>query len=387
MVLKVLHLNAGNENGGGMHHILRLLDKLQEKHDLSCTLGVFEKKELYDRAKELNIPTVYFPNQVRLSVPLLKKLQSFINEKNFSHVHTHGPRANVYMNYIHKRLPARWVLTVHSDPFYDFHDKGIYGKMLTKIHVNAIKNARKIISVSDAFYPRLLEIGAKRENIVTVHNGIDFHSELSEEFFSLSKRMELRERFGFRHDDFLILMVARLEAVKGHAIAFKAFHKLMRELEGSFHLLIVGEGSLKDELVQLATKLKIEPFVHFFGHRNDVDSFYYMTDVTLLTSFSESFPFVLLESARAKTPVISTDVGDVKYLILNENFGWKVPVNNPKAVADALKEAYLLHRQNRLQWVGENLHHYAENYFSLDQCANKVFDVYKSLIIQDANSV
>jgi len=77
----------------------------------------------------------------------------------------------------------------------------------------------------------------------------------------------------------------------------------------------------------------------------------------------------------------------VKYLNINENFGWKVPVNNPKAVADALKEAYLLHRQNRLQWVGENLHYYAENYFSLDQCANKVFDVYKSLIIQDANSV
>ena len=104
-----------------------------------------------------------------------------------------------------------------------------------------------------------------------------------------------------------------------------------------------------------------------------------------MTSLSESFPYVLLESARAKTPVITTDVGDVRYLLVNEDFSWKVPVNNPLAVMNALNDAYQLFQDNRLKIVGEKLYSYASNYFSLDICVNDVYNVYKSMMQQEKN--
>ena len=384
--LKILHLNAGNETGGGMYHILRLLKKMKEIDSVQCMLGVFEKKELYQRAKDAKIPTIYFPNQTRFSLPLLRSIADFIKEAKITHVHTHGPRANVYMNYINKMLPINWVVTIHSDPLFDFHDKGIYGKLLTQLHMNAIKNAKQIIVVSETFYPIMIEAGAKRENIVTIHNGIDFQAEISEEFFDMSNLYDLRKQFGFTNNDFLILQVARLEKVKGHHIAFQALAKLIHEEQkSSFHLLLVGDGSLREELSELAKSLQIENHVHFYGQRYDVNTFYKLADITLLTSLSESFPYVLLESARAKTPVITTDVGDVRYLLVNEDFGWKVPVNNPLAVMNALKDAYQLFQDNRLKIVGEKLYSYASNYFSLDICVNDVYNVYKSMMQQEKN--
>lgn len=385
MKLKILHLNAGNETGGGMNHILRLLKKMKEFDHVLCMLGVFEKKDLYYKAKEAKIPTIYFPNQTRLSLPLLKNVANFIKEAKITHVHTHGPRANVYMNYIRRWFPVNWVVTVHSDPFFDFHDKGIYGKMLTQLHINALKNAQKIISVSDAIHPAMLSVGAKRENVVTIYNGIDFQTEISGEFIGMEDLVDLRKQFGFSYDDFLILQVARLEKVKGHHIAFEALAKLIDEQHGSFHLLLVGDGMLKEELARLAKSLNIEENVHFYGHRNDVNTFYRLADVTLLTSLSESFPYVLLESAREKTPIISTDVGDVKHLIIDKQYGWKVPVNDPIAVTEALKDAYRLFQENKLNHVGENLYAHASNYFSLDICVNDVYNVYKSMMQHEKN--
>lgn len=374
--MKVLYLNAGNETGGGMYHILRMLHRMKQDNSIPFILGVMEKKELYKRATAAKIETVYFKSESRLSVPLLQKIARFIKTKRITHVHTHGPRATVYMNMIKRIVNVRWVVTVHSDPFFDFKERGMYGNVLTRLHVQALKNAEQIISVSNTFHRSFLEAGIPQKSLRTIHNGIDFNEAFAE---VVTSPKSFKKSLGFSADDFLFIKVARLEHVKGHHMALLAFAKVIQTSGQQVHLLLLGDGKLRTSLESLVRTMQLENNVHFYGERKDVHSFYDIADVTLLTSLSESFPYVLLESARAKTPIIATDVGDINYLLHQRELGWKITPGDIGGCVRAMEEAIRLHQEGKLQNIGQNLYKYASTHFSIDKCVNEVYNVYSSM--------
>ncbi|MBM7600150.1 glycosyltransferase involved in cell wall biosynthesis [Virgibacillus halotolerans] len=365
--MKILHLNAGNETGGGMHHILALLQQLDRKQ---FVLGVLEKGELMERAEAAGIQTVHFANNMKMSVPLISKIRNYIKQEKINFVHTHGPRANVYANILRRIVPFQWIVTIHSNPLLDFMGKGMYGNFLCKLNVGAIKHADKLIAISEPFRTCLQDAGVSDGKIITALNGIDFHKN--------TEKAYTKAEFGFAEGDFVFLMVARLERVKGHPVAFEAFAKLMTK-QPNCQLVLLGEGSLKEELQRLAVQLGIGDHVHFMGHRHDVDCFYQLADITLLTSVSESFPLVLLESARAETPVIATDVGGVSELILNQSVGWKVDVGNVSEIAAAMEDALLLYKRGMLSLIGKKLQAHASIKFTVENFAENVYNVYLSM--------
>ncbi|RKQ34302.1 glycosyltransferase family 4 protein [Oceanobacillus halophilus] len=366
--MKILHLNAGNETGGGMYHILALLKELDKNQFI---LGVLEKGELLQRAKSEGIKTVYFSNNTRFSLPLIQKIKNYVKQQQISIIHTHGPRANVYASVLKRLIPFQWTVTVHSNPTMDFMEKGKYGDFLCRLNINALKKADKIIVISEPFRTCLNEFGIENERIVTALNGIKFQQD--------KKTYLKRTVLGFAEEDFIFLMVARLEQVKGHHIAFKAFANILDRFPNC-KLVLVGDGSLKEELETLVKDLGIQENVSFMGHRDDVDCFYQLADITLLTSLSESFPLVLLESARAKTPVIATDVGGVNNLIVNNNLGWIIPPNRVDDLILAMEEAIHFHQIGRLDFMGESLYDYASRHFTVEKFANRIYDVYLSML-------
>ncbi|WP_188454978.1 glycosyltransferase family 4 protein [Virgibacillus oceani] len=365
--MKILHLNAGNETGGGMHHILSLLKEFNREEFI---LGVLEKGELLKRANGYGIKTVHFSNHLKISVPLMQKIANYIRQERINYIHTHGPRANVYANILKKIVPFHWIVTVHSDPEHDFLDKGMYGRFLCRIHLNAIKNADKVIAISEPFRTNLNGVGVEYNKIVTALNGIDFRKKLPKPHF--------RNDLGFTDNDFLFFMVARLEQVKGHSIAFEAFSQLVKK-NRACHMLLAGDGTLRNHLKQLSSSLNIEKHVHFMGHRDDVERFYEMVDTTMLTSFSESFPLVLLESARAKTPIIASDVGGISELIGDNSLGWRVKPGNTSELISAMEEAIIFRNRGMLKTMGEKLQSHASSKFSLEIFAENIYNVYLSM--------
>lgn len=362
--MKILHLNAGNETGGGMHHILGLLKAFNRKEFI---LGVMEKGELYDRAIASGIQTIYFPNQTRISIPLIYRMAHYIKREKITCIHTHGPRANVYANLLKRVVSFYWILTVHSDPFYDFLEKGLIGSVFTRMNMNAVKNADRIIAISDPFKQKLMKNGVRDHLITTVFNGVDFQ-----------KKKEIsyaKKEFGIDDDHFLFLKVARLERIKGHQFALEAFSEVLKRRKNC-QLMLLGDGSLLKELKTLAQALNIKDHVHFLGHRNDVSQFYGMADVTMLTSLSESFPLVLLESAREKTPVISSNVGGVSELITDRSLGWTIEPGNVTELINSMEEVLGCHKEGVLPTIGEAFYVHASTRFSLDTFADAIYDVY-----------
>lgn len=365
---RILHLNAGNETGGGMVHILSLLQTLDKS---SFILGVMEEGQMMQEAQQAGIQTVHFKGKRRASLSLLNRMIAYIKRENIQCIHTHGPRANVYGYVLRKRLPIQWVTTIHSDPTFDFKGKGLTGYVWEKLHLRVMKEADRIIGISEAFTNRLKKVArVDEQKIVTAYNGIDFQDVRTCAFS--------RADFDLADDAMVWMIVGRIEEVKGHHVAIHAFASFL-EAEPNSSLLIVGEGSCKSALEKQVADLGLEASVHFLGERKDASTLYSLADVTLLPSLSESFPLVLLESARTKTPAIASDVGGVGELITEPSLGWKIRAGHAPALQEAMHAATRAKRKGELPAIGEKFHSYASTEFSLENFAENIYTVYNEL--------
>jgi glycosyltransferase involved in cell wall biosynthesis len=99
--------------------------------------------------------------------------------------------------------------------------------------------------------------------------------------------------------------IARLVEQKDHPTLLKAFAMYCNNFSDTY-LIIVGDGSLKDELIQLAAELGINEKVCWLGHRTDIPEVLNNMDVFILASKTEGFGLVLLEAMSRGLPIIGS---------------------------------------------------------------------------------
>ncbi len=106
----------------------------------------------------------------------------------------------------------------------------------------------------------------------------------------------------------------------------RAFAPLKREAS----LLIIGEGPEMAAARAEAENLSIAQSVHFLGRREDVRDILMQCDILALSSDTEQMPLVVMEAMDAGLPVASTAVGDVKYMVCEENQPYIVQGSAPE---------------------------------------------------------
>jgi colanic acid/amylovoran biosynthesis glycosyltransferase len=122
---------------------------------------------------------------------------------------------------------------------------------------------------------------------------------------------------------FVMLAVGRLHAVKDHAFLIRACRQL--KAKGTNCLcLIAGEGQERTQLEQLIKDLDLEAEVELLGHlsRRQLDSYYALADVVVLTSRSEGIPLVLMEAMARGKVVLAPNITGIPELVLNGKTGF-----------------------------------------------------------------
>ena len=179
----------------------------------------------------------------------------------------------------------------------------------------------------------ILHYGASPERISVIPCGVNL-----ELFQPVDKQMAKRQ-LGFG-DDKIILFVGRIEPLKGIDQLLRAMTYL--QSSQGLRLLIIGGDEHSqyevERLQKLSRELHIEGSVTFLGliKHKELPHFYSAADVCVIPSYYESFGLVALESIACGTPVVATNVGDLKSIIRQGETGYVVMDNAPHHLAEKI---------------------------------------------------
>lgn len=354
--LKILIVNAGNEFGGGKTHMIFLAQALRQVgHD--AQMLVFEEGPVSISAEEKGIPWILVKQKSQTDFSVRNQVRDFINKNNFDVVHTHGARANLFINLVHKKITARWVTTVHSDPYVDFPNT-VIGKIQTFLNINSIKKADKILLISQYIGDILADKGVSKNRMQEIFNAIIFDKQVSKTQ---------------KHRPMSMLMAERLEPVKDPFLVLKALTKI----DFDYHLTIVGSGTLQDSMQEFIDKYNLSSKVTLAGYQKELADYYRQADLFVLSSYSEGFPTVLLEAANYGIPSITTDSGSSEKMV-PENAGWVIKAHDLQNMVKSMNVAHEKWEHDELRQMGKNAYKYNSERYSAEQLAQVMLGVYKN---------
>jgi glycosyltransferase involved in cell wall biosynthesis len=221
---------------------------------------------------------------------------------------------------------------------------------------------QKIITVSQYDYRLAQRCGIDKKKLVCVHNGVH----------GIPKDMSEAHP---GQDPVRICMVARFDQPKDHLILIRALSSLM---EYNWHLDLVGDGPLQNDMEATCRHMGIFERITFQGYRSDIPSILKKAQLFVLTSKWEGFPCSILEAMRAGLPVVASDVGGVSESVQDTVNGFLVPRGDVDALTDRLKK--LISNPGLREDMGRNGRKIFEDQFSFTKMADRTLAVYHEAI-------
>lgn len=202
----------------------------------------------------------------------------------------------------------------------------------------ALRRADRVIAVSEGLRALAIDLGADPRRVRTVPNGIDAG------MFYRRDRGVCRTLHGIAPDERIILCAGDLAELKGFHRAITAV-KNLNDRGLTARLLIAGgvgrSGRYAETLRQQVASDGLADRVTFLGEATQpvLAELMSSADVFCLASRTEGWPNVVNEALACGTPVVATDVGAVRQMIVSDRLGAIVPLQDGEASIDGLTEA------------------------------------------------
>lgn len=251
-------------------------------------------------------------------IPRLKKL---IKKENPDIVHAHYASSYGLLGALTK-ASIPYIVSVWGSDVYDFPNIMPCGK---KILTYNLKKADHVLSTSHIMAKETRKYTDKP--IAITPFGVNTN---------LFKPLTLPTS-----EEFIIGNVKTLKPVYGIDVLIKSASIVIKNNPSKrIKLEIYGEGSQKDELIQLAKTLGIEDKVEFKGFiQNDkLPEIYNSFSVAVSVSNNESFGVVAVEAMACGCPVVTSDADGFTEVVKDGETGFIVPKQDPKATAAAIQK-------------------------------------------------
>ncbi len=222
----------------------------------------------------------------------------------------------------------------------------------------------------DAFIRRLRLSPRRKHGIL--RNGID-----TDRFRPDPEiRASLRQSMDLAPEDFLVVMVARLDEIKDPWLFMDIARRARRENEHA-RFWLVGGGKLHGDL-QASLLAHPDPGIWLAGERRDVPDLLAAADLALLTSRSEGLSNTILEAMSASLPVMATDVGGNRELVVHGENG--VLVAGREAGEMSTRLLQLMGDREKLAVMGRNGRRRVEEEFSLSSLGDRAESFYADIL-------
>ncbi|MEP0007277.1 MAG: glycosyltransferase [Balneola sp.] len=257
------------------------------------------------------------------------------------------------------------IISVLGSDIYDDPEKNFLFKRIIKKN---ILSADVICSTSNVMAVKIKEVIGQDREIKITPFGVDI-----EKFAKNSNSKDL---------DYELTLgtVKKLEDKYGIDILIKSFALFVRKHPDlKVRLIIVGEGSKREELISLSKELNVFEKCEFVGpvKHDDVPNWLHKFDIFLALSRSESFGVSVIEAMSCELPVIVSNIGGLKEVVTNDETGLIVPNEDPVEVSKKIEYLY----QNSIQAseLGKNARSEVIFKYSWKKSLEIMNNIYKSI--------
>jgi glycosyltransferase involved in cell wall biosynthesis len=282
--------------------------------------------KLISKLQELNIPVYNIDKRVGLDLTLLFKLIRIIRKERIDIIQTHSFSANLWGRIAGRICSVPVIIaTEHTVASIKPTHHKIIDKVLARFTdkiVAVSKNVRRSISKEEKI---------SKEKTCTIYNGIDLQITPVDNLDTVKQELNLSTAPSRP----VVVCIGRLEAPKAHIDLFKAASLVADEVPG-VQFLIVGDGSLRDELVEYVRSNSLEQNIIFAGHRTDIGAILSISNIAVISSTREGFSISLLEYMAYSKPIVATDVGGNAEALVDGESGIIVDPGDYKALANSV---------------------------------------------------
>lgn len=291
---------------------------------------------------------------------------------------------------------ARWLKSVNVDVVYVNDARAIayvgIGAKLKRVpliwYVRGVRRTNILFKISLFLSDKIILIaeGTKKaftseelerygDKMETLYTGFNVTPINNSKDISCSK-IEL----GIPLNNKVIGLVGSINPNKGYHILIDAAAYIVTRIP-DVHFLLVGdvsegyEGYYK-KMLNMVDELGLSNNFHWIGFAKDVDRYYSIMDVLVLPSFSEGLPRTAIEGLAKGLPVVATDVGGVREIIVDDVLGSVIDVGNASQLADeVIKFLSFDNDENK-----KKRHEYVINKFSLNKYVSGFEAIVKRLV-------
>ena len=234
---------------------------------------------------------------------------------------------NIYIGLIKFLFSRKFktIFTTHSDLEGNLNQKSTkLVHALLKVIIKFFYNKANLnICVSKDLSTNLRSRFGLKGKIITIYNGL---------------KLIATTKGSSGLNNSIILMVARLDKQKDHMTLLKAFELVNKEIENA-RLWLVGDGPLLNDLELYVQKNNIEKNVDFLGWQTNLIDYFLRSDIFVLSSNREGFPYSLIEAMSFGLPIVCTNTPYGPSEILdNGKYGYLVPMKDHIKMKEAILE-------------------------------------------------
>jgi glycosyltransferase involved in cell wall biosynthesis len=190
------------------------------------------------------------------------------------------------------------VVTQHNYQDLEMENLGLIGKIAPYLIKLTYKYAYKVVAVSEGVKTDLIDnYNINPQKILVIYNAV-----LSDSFFRKSQEM-----VDYNFEKNYLVAVGRLEIVKNYPFLLKVYSKMKSEIaDFNLDLVILGDGSEKENLEKQILELKLQENVHLLGALSNPLPIIKNAKALIHSSFSESMGLVYVEALALNVPVVTT---------------------------------------------------------------------------------
>lgn len=318
---RVLHFQGRMGKGGAesfMMNMYRNIDREKIQFDFLIYDDYENVQDYHEEIGRLGGRIFVVTNPKKNILKYLYEVNKLLKKEQFDIAHNEvyfGGGINLWLakkNKIKIRI-------AHSHATEDGKGNSVLLGLLRKyLHRLLIKNATDFIAVSKEAGESLFG----NQNYVIVNNGVDF----SKYDFSDEEITAKKKELGLKKDDVIIGNIGRMEEQKNQLFLLDIFNAV-HEKNHHAKLMLIGDGSLRNKILNKIVQLELTDDVLYLGERNDIPALLSVMDIFLLPSLYEGLPMVGIEAqVSGKKMVFSDTISRDIELTPNTHF---VSLNDP----------------------------------------------------------